>query len=87
MKEINHDFLVSGRGNTRIQAFQKAFSKMRKEMNDLNLGYIIHAQPLDVKIENEMEVKYTEKFMFFFLPREKSTFEISLNIKVNIKYM
>ncbi len=87
MKETNHNFQVSGTGHTRNEAMQKAFSSMRKELNELELGYLVHAHPIEVKILSEQQIKNIEKFMFFFFPREKNTFEIVLNIKVNIKYI
>ncbi|MEA9390331.1 DUF4312 family protein [Acerihabitans sp. TG2] len=75
---------VAGNGETKNSAFAAALSKVQSVVLK-STGYVLlRIEPEDVKIIMAEEHSTTEKFLFFFLPREKKRYSVVLDITVSI---
>ena len=83
-KNITTIVEVSGKGNTKQSAFSSALNNVQKTILKETTNVILRIEPVDVEIVNAEHKKTIEKFMFFFLPREKSIYSITINVTVNI---
>ncbi|MGL4589471.1 MAG: DUF4312 family protein [Mycoplasmatales bacterium] len=87
LKESRQKFVVEGSGKTEKEAMDMCFMEMRKQLVDLEIGYIAHATPVAVEVVTSNHSTRIEKYLFFFLPKEITTFEFKLEIEVEIKYI
>ena len=74
--------LVSGVGRTKKAAFADAMSKIQSQLSDKIAGYLIRIEPLEVSVVDGKEIVTTERFLFLFLKRDVSRFELRLCVKV-----
>ncbi|MCE7537714.1 DUF4312 family protein [Aliivibrio fischeri] len=85
MKEsITTTVTVSGNGNTKQSAFSSALSNIQKTILKDNEQVILRIEPVDVKLINAEKKERIEKFMFFFLPRNKTTYSVTIDVTVNV---
>ncbi|MFB1051509.1 DUF4312 family protein [Paraliobacillus sp. JSM ZJ581] len=76
---------VSGKGNTKEEAVSQALSTIQKKLfADLD-QLIIKAEPVEIEVVETSVEEYTERFMFFFLPRKKMKCVVTLNVHVSLK--
>ena len=81
------DFNLIGKGKSIEEAYNNIFSLVRSKVYDAVPGVILHMEPKEVYILSKEEKKVTEKFLFLFLPREKSRWTINVKLVVDIKYI
>jgi len=75
---------VAGKGETKNGAFAAALSQVQSVVMK-STGYVLlRIEPEEVKIIKAEEQRTTEKFLFFFLPREKKSYSVVLDITVSI---
>lgn len=85
MKEsITTTVTVSGNGNTKQSAFSSALSNIQKSILKDNEQVILRIEPVDVKLVNAEKKERIEKFMFFFLPKNKTTYSVTIDVTVNV---
>ena len=85
MKEsITTTVTVSGNGNTKKSAFSSALSNIQTTILKDNEQVILRIEPVDVKLINAEKEEKKEKFMFFFLSRNKTTYSVTLDVTVNV---
>lgn len=88
MKEtLTSDVIVSGKGDTRQQAFAAALSQIQPMLLKNNQKVLLRIEPQDVKVLEAKEKVRTERFLFFFLPREKRQYCVKLEVTVNLTYI
>lgn len=76
---------VSGKGNTKEEAVSRALSTIQKKLfADLD-QLIIKAEPEKIEVVEAIVEEYTERFMFFFLPRKRIRCAVKLNVHVILK--
>lgn len=78
---------ITESGKSKDDAVGKIFSKLRKKMYSEVPGPIIQMEPDEVFIDNIEVKKYTERFLFLFMPREKEEIKLTATIVVNVKYL
>ena len=78
---------LSATGKSKDDAMGKIFSNLRKDIYKKVSGIVIQMEPKDVFIDKVDEKKYTERFMFLFMPREKEEVKLTATIVVNVKYI
>lgn len=83
--QINQKLRINGKGKSKQEAFADALSKIQKQVIKNNDDVILQIQPKDVTVLAATEDRYTEKFLFFFMPRVRSTFTVDLEITVEIQ--
>lgn len=75
---------VEGTGKEKNQAFANALNQIHnrvlKEKNDV----IIRIEPLDIQVVKAEQETFTERFLFFFLPRTRADYRVLLDVEVEI---
>lgn len=75
---------VSGRGDSKGKAFADALSRVQNTVLKSTDKILLRIEPVDVQVlKATLRVK-TERFLFFFLPREKHVYSVELAITVNV---
>ena len=83
MKEdFTTQVMVNGKGATRQQAFAAALSQVQHTLLKDNPRVMLRIEPVEV-LEAEESVR-VEKFLFFFLPRQRHEFRVRLAITVKV---
>ena len=75
---------VKGKGDSKEKAFANALGNVQNTVLRSTQNILLRIEPQDVTVLNaELSVK-KEKFLFFFLPRERKTYSVELDITVNV---
>ncbi|MEM0555627.1 MULTISPECIES: DUF4312 family protein [Aeromonas] len=75
---------VSGKGTTRQQAFASALSQVQPTLLKDNQQVLLRIEPVDVQVLKAEESVRVEKFLFFFLPRQRREYRVQLEITVQV---
>lgn len=85
MKEnFTTQVIVNGKGATRQQAFAAALSQVQSSLLKDNPLVMLRIEPLEVQVLKAEESVRVEKFLFFFLPRQRREYRVELEIKVQV---
>ena len=85
MKEdFTTQVMVNGKGPTRQQAFASALSQVQPTLLKDNQQVLLRIEPVDVQVLKAEESVRVEKFLFFFLPRQRHEFRVRLAITVKV---
>ena len=92
MKEANlvtekKSMIIKEKGKTKEEAIGKIFVSFRKKVQNDTDGVIIKLEPLETYLIEIKEEKKVERFLEFFMPREKIIYFIDLEIEYEIKYI
>lgn len=82
MNEKNEKVVVSGKGNSKKNAFAAALNQVQAQIIKNTNDTILRIEPLNVEVLEANERRWTEKFLFFFFPRQRQEFEIRLEVEV-----
>ncbi|MFQ2058730.1 DUF4312 family protein [Aeromonas veronii] len=75
---------VSGKGTTRQQAFASSLSQVQPTLLKDNQQVLLRIEPVDVQVLRAEESVRVEKFLFFFLPRQRREYRVQLEITVQV---
>ncbi|MDE3283721.1 DUF4312 family protein [Lacticaseibacillus parahuelsenbergensis] len=75
---------VSGKGETKQQAFAAAFSSIQKQLVGNGDEAILRIIPEKVEPLKLVKSNYTEKFLFFFFKRTRTTYAVTLAVTVAV---
>ncbi len=75
---------VKGRGQTREAAFADALSGVQRAVMAEGHKVLVRIEPQDIKVVEALELRTTEKFMFFFLPRVRTRYALTLDVTVSV---
>lgn len=85
---MDTEIKVSGKGNTKQDAFNRAFYKIQRTvMKKYSDSMILRIEPKDVDIIAAREMRFTERFLLLFFKRVRSNFEVELEIKVSLSIL
>ncbi|MER0508215.1 DUF4312 family protein [Aeromonas veronii] len=85
MKEnFTTQVIVNGKGTARQQAFASALSQVQPTLLKDNQQVLLRIEPVDVQVLKAEESVRVEKFLFFFLPRQRREYRVQLEIKVQV---
>ena len=73
-KTIQQKVIVSGKGETKQHAFASALAEIQNKIMEQS----------NVDILKAVENKYTERFLFFFFPRQRISYEVELSVTVAV---
>ncbi|MFC5706235.1 DUF4312 family protein [Aeromonas eucrenophila] len=76
--------VVNGKGATRQQAFASALTQVQPNLLKDNPRVMLRIEPLEVQVLKAEESVRVEKFLFFFLPRQRHEFRVQLEITVKV---
>lgn len=85
-KIANEVIQVSGTGQTKQEAVADGLSKISKIVRKKN-EITVQITPVSIEIDEAECKEYTEHFLFVFLPRKRTIYNVSMSINVEIKYM
>ncbi|RWR01069.1 cytoplasmic protein [[Pantoea] beijingensis] len=75
---------VSGKGDTKGKAFADALSRVQSAVLRSTNKILLRIEPQDVRVIRAQESVRKEKFLFFFLARERRHYSVELEIVVNV---
>lgn len=78
---------VKGTGNSQQKAFAAALAQVQREILKNSNSIILRIEPLDVQVVTAYADISTEKFLFFFLPRKKELYEITIDVVVDVTFV
>lgn len=87
MQTVKKEITITGHGKSKSEAFSNVFSQLRNRIYKEVDGLIIQMEPEEVYLVDTNEKKYTEKFLWIFMPRERCYYEIKAKIVVLVKYV
>jgi len=71
---------IEGRGQTKEQALNAAFSNLKNEVG----GTPLRIEPLDAEVLEADEIQYTERFLFLFFRRTRFEYFLRLRVRVRV---
>ncbi|MCO6549256.1 MAG: DUF4312 family protein [Gilliamella sp.] len=78
---------VKGHGDSKQRAFAIALSQVQKEVLKNINNIMLRIEPIDIQVVSAIEKITTERFLFIFLPRKKTFYEITLDVSVNLIFI
>ncbi|MDE8557529.1 DUF4312 family protein [Pantoea vagans] len=75
---------VEGKGDTKAKAFADALSRVQNQVLRATQKILLRIEPQDVRVLRAQESVRTEKFLFFFLARQRRNFSVTLEITVSV---
>ncbi|AQP36693.1 DUF4312 family protein [Vibrio anguillarum] len=88
MKEqLTTKVTVSGKGETKQQAFAAALSQVQPTLLKNNAKVLLRIEPLDVNVLQAEEKVKREKFLFFFLARDRRQYSVKLEVTVSLTHI
>jgi uncharacterized protein (TIGR03578 family) len=75
---------VQGKGDSKAKAFADALSKVQQQVLRTSQKILLRIEPMDVRVLRAQESVRKEKFLFFFLARERRNFSVELEITVSV---
>ena len=75
---------VEGKGDSKAKAFADAMSRVQNQVLRATQKILLRIEPEDVRVLNARESVKTEKFLFFFLARQRRTYSVELEITVSV---
>lgn len=75
---------VEGKGENKAAAFSAALSQVQRTVLKSTNNILLRIEPQDVKVITAEEAVRKEKFLFFFLARERKSYYLVLDITVNM---
>ncbi|WP_130832005.1 DUF4312 family protein [[Erwinia] mediterraneensis] len=75
---------VQGKGDSKAKAFADALSRVQSQVLQSTQKILLRIEPQDVRVLRAQESVRTEKFLFFFLARQRRNYSVELEITVNV---
>lgn len=78
---------VTGQGDSKQRAFAIALNQVQKQVLKNSNNIMLRIEPLDITVVSAIEKITIERFLFIFLPRKKTFYDITLDISVNVTFI
>jgi uncharacterized protein (TIGR03578 family) len=75
---------VQGKGDSKAKAFADALSKVQQQVLRTSQKILLRIEPIDVRVLRAQESVRKEKFLFFFLARDRRNYSVELDITVSV---
>lgn len=75
---------VEGKGDSKAKAFASALANVQGTVLKSTSNILLRIEPQDVSVLKAEEKITKEKFLFFFLSRERKAYTVTLEITVNV---
>ncbi|MFD1418716.1 DUF4312 family protein [Companilactobacillus keshanensis] len=85
-KIVEKILVVAGNGGSKKEAVADALAKVSKTISQ-DIDLTIQITPVSVEIKEAKVNEYIEHFLFFFLPRKREMYQVSLRVTTEIKYL
>ncbi len=87
MRIVTKTFEASSKGKSKEEVLGNALTDMRKKANSLVDGTILKMEPVEVYLLDEKVDVTTERFLFVFMPKEKTEYTSTYKFVVEIRYI
>ena len=87
LKKVKDTVRIEGKGASKELAMASAFNKIQKEVMQKYSKIMLRLEPMDVHVISADAITYTEKFFFFFFPRKRTNYAITLDVTIEVTYM
>lgn len=81
------EIVVKGEAEKKQHAFANALGKIQSAILKEQEQVFLRIEPVSVEVLSAIEHSYTEKFLFFFLPRTRTNYQVELKVAVKITYL
>ncbi|OCG67668.1 cytoplasmic protein [Gilliamella sp. Nev5-1] len=78
---------VKGHCDSKQRTFSNALSQVQKEVLKNTNNILLRIEPIDIQVVSAIEKIVMERFLFIFLPRKKTFYEITLDVSVNVTFI
>ncbi len=85
MLKVQRRVVVEGKGYSKKNAFASALNKIQTEIIKNNEDVLLRIEPNDIRVIRAQKREWTEKFFFFFMPRQKVEFQVTLEVVVDMQ--
>ncbi|UTH74707.1 DUF4312 family protein [Chromobacterium sp. IIBBL 290-4] len=75
---------VSGQGDSKAQAFADALSKVQRAVLGQSDKVLLRIEPHEVQVIHAEQATTTERFLFLFLPRERTRYSVALEVTAQV---
>ena len=75
---------VEGTGKEKNLAFANALNQIHNRVLKEKDDVIVRIEPVDIQIVRAEQETFTERFLFFFLPRTRADYRVLLDVEVEI---
>ncbi|GCF92278.1 hypothetical protein NRIC_01690 [Enterococcus florum] len=82
--KIQQSLIVEGKGESKTAAFSDALNKIQKQVLKGSQDVILRIEPKEVTVLSAEEQQYTERFLFFFMPRKRVDYAVKLKVEVEL---
>ncbi|MCR1926332.1 DUF4312 family protein [Enterococcus gallinarum] len=82
-KTTQQKVIVSGKGETKQHAFASALAEIQNKLM-ASAKVLLRIEPVNVEVLKAVENKYTERFLFFFFPRQRVNYEVELSVTITV---
>lgn len=83
-KKFRQIVRVEGKADKKNQAFSNALNQIHGKVLKDSADVTLRIEPVDTKIVLAEEESYTEKFLFFFLPRTRVHYHVVLDVEIEV---
>lgn len=87
LKKVQDTIRIEGKGASKELAMANAFNKIQKDVMQKYGKIMLRIEPLDVCVITADAITYTEKFLFFFFPRKRTNYAITLDVTIEMSYI
>lgn len=87
LQTITMDIQVKGSGETEDQAVEATFKEMRKVVTKDFQHPIVSIRTVDYIVNNLNKIEKDEAYLFVFMKRTRTTYEVDVTIKVEIDFV
>lgn len=82
-KTVQQKVIVTGKGDSKQHAFAAALAEIQNKLMK-QAEVLLRVEPLKVDVLKAVESNYTERFLFFFFPRQRISYEVELSVTVAV---
>lgn len=75
---------VKGKGDSKSKAFADALACVQRAVMNKTGDILLRIEPQDIVVIQAEEICIHEKFLFFFMPKEKKLYSLTLDVTVQI---
>jgi hypothetical protein len=87
MNELDHRMELTGTGDTKEQAFNQVFGRIKSLVaRTFPDKLIVQIEPRDIEIITATETAYTERFFGLLFPRERIRYDIKAAVTVRLRF-
>lgn len=85
LEEQQLTITVEGKAKNKEEAISRALGNIQREIFKQLNQLVVKAEPVKVDVIDASYTEFTERFLFFFMPRKRQRCHVTLEILVHLK--